>query len=105
MPGNIIDNALKRPCPVKMGGVKPAAAPYEANLMAGLQIEEQSPAFLSHLYIFGQAEGHRLIYSANAVDAKLFDHDFLDNLGFFYGLALVIRNGGFFFIHNKFTSD
>ena len=72
-----------------MGGVKPIAAPDEADLMARLKVEKQSPAFLAHLNIRGEAAGHSLIHPANAVDAELFDHDFLDNLGFFRGPGLI----------------
>jgi hypothetical protein len=74
-----------------MGGVKPVPAPDEADFMARLKVEKQSPAFLTHLNVKGEAAGHRLIYPANAVDAELFDHDFLDNPGFFGDLSLISR--------------
>jgi hypothetical protein len=98
-PGDIIDNTLERPGAVEMGGVKPVAAPDEADLVARLKVEKQSPAFLAHLNIRGEAAGHRLIYPANAVDAELFDHDFLDNPGFFRGPGLIADDYRSVFFH------
>lgn len=88
-PGDIIGNALERPGAVEMGRVKPVAAFYEADLVARLLVEKQSPAFLANLYVRGEAAGHRLIHPANAVDTQLFDHDFLDNLRFFRGWRFI----------------
>ena len=102
-PGDVFDNAFKRPGAVEMGGVKPVAAPDETNLVARLQIEKQSPAFLSHLNVSGEAAGHRLIYPANAVDAELLDHDFLDNLRFFRGPGLIFGGYHSVFVHIVFT--
>jgi hypothetical protein len=51
-----------------MGGVKPIATFYEAQLMRPRPIEKQSPAFTAYLNAVGEAERHGLIDSANAVD-------------------------------------
>lgn len=97
--GYILNNSLERPGAVEMVRVKPVAAPDEADLMPGWLVEKQAPAFLTYLNVVRQTVRHRLVYPANAVDAQLFDHDFLDNLRFFGGLGLIGNDFWRFFFH------
>jgi len=80
-------------------GKKPIAAPYKAKFMECLQIEKKSPAFLTNLDTRGEAERHRLIYPAYAVDVEFLDHNFLNNLRFFRRLVFAGVVYGSFFFH------
>ena len=57
-PGDIVDHALERPGTIKVFRIEPVAAAYKTELVPWLRIEQQAPAFLSHLNTFSQAADH-----------------------------------------------